>query len=90
MGHTGEVLAVAGALITPAIARRIEAAQVVSVMIRDVRTCEARGGVCARCFGLAPEDAIWPSIGDEVGARAAEAISAAVRRLPRDRMFHIC
>jgi DNA-directed RNA polymerase subunit beta' len=90
VGHTGEVLAVAGALITPAIARRIEAAQVVSVMLRDVRTCEARGGVCARCFGLAPEDAIWPSIGDEVGARAAEAISAAVRRLPRDRMFHIC
>jgi DNA-directed RNA polymerase subunit beta' len=88
--RTGEVIATAGTLITPALAQRIEGAQVVSVMVRDVRACEARGGVCARCFGLAPEDAIWTSVGDGVGARACEAIAEAARRLPKDLVFHIC
>jgi DNA-directed RNA polymerase subunit beta' len=89
--HTGELLAPANALIAPALARRIEAASIPSVMIRDVRTCGASGGVCARCFGLAPEDATWPCVGDHVGARAAEVIAtAAGRRLPVAFLFHIC
>jgi DNA-directed RNA polymerase subunit beta' len=88
--RAGEVIAPAGALITPALARRIEAARVASVVIRDVRACDARGGVCARCLGLAPEDAIWPTIGDDIGARASAAIAAAAQRLARDQVFHIC
>ena len=86
----GEVIAPPGTLITPVLARRIEAAGVASVQVRDVRTCDARGGVCARCFGLVPEDAIWASVGDDVGARASEAIGAAALRLPSARVFHIC
>lgn len=84
----GEALA-AGTLFTPMLARRIEAA-VRSIEIRDVQTCEAEAGVCARCFGLAPEDAIWPTVGDRVGARAAETIAAAAERLPRTFLTFIC
>ncbi|MCE9572580.1 MAG: hypothetical protein K8W52_05440 [Deltaproteobacteria bacterium] len=84
----GEALA-AGTLITPRLARRIEAA-VRSIEIRDVQTCEAEAGVCARCFGLAPEDAIWPTVGDRVGVRAAETIAAAAERLPRKFLTFIC
>jgi DNA-directed RNA polymerase subunit beta' len=87
---TGEPLATANQLITPALARRIAAAQLPSVQLRDVRTCDATGGVCARCFGLAPEDAIWPTVGDDVGARAAEAITAAAVALPTTSPFFIC
>ena len=87
--RAGQMLATAGDLITSALARHIEAARVPSVMVRDVRVCEARGGVCARCFGLAPEDAIWPATGDDVGARASEAIAAVARRLHRF-TAHIC
>lgn len=57
---------------------------------RDVRTCEAAGGVCARCFGLAPEDALWPCVGDPVGARAAAAIARAANQLAMHRYFRIC
>jgi DNA-directed RNA polymerase subunit beta' len=87
---TGEPLATANQLITPALARRIAAAQLPSVPLRDVRTCDATGGVCARCFGLAPEDATWPAVGDDVGARAAEAIATAAVALPTTSPFFIC
>jgi DNA-directed RNA polymerase subunit beta' len=75
--RTGTVLAPAGAALTPALAQRIETAQIASVLVRDVRTCEAVGGVCSRCFGLSPEDALWTCVGDDVGARAAAAIATA-------------
>lgn len=86
----GVVIAPAGTLLVPQLARRIEAARIASVVLRDVRTCEAVGGVCARCFGLAPEDALWTCIGDDVGARAAAAIATAASRLPARRIYHIC
>jgi hypothetical protein len=86
----GELLATANQLITPALARRIADAQLPSVQLRDVRTCDATGGVCARCFGLAPEDATWPTVGDDVGARAAEAIAAAAIALPATSPFFLC
>lgn len=86
----GDVIAPAGAVLVPELARRIEAARIASVVLRDVRTCEAVGGVCARCFGLGPEDALWPCAGDAVGARAAVAIATAASRLPARRIYHIC
>jgi DNA-directed RNA polymerase subunit beta' len=86
----GALLAGAGTLLVPALARRIEEALVASVVVRDVRTCEADGGVCTRCFGLGPEDALWTCVGDRVGARAAAAIGFAVGRLNPRRITHIC
>lgn len=88
--RSGAVLAPIGVLLVPALARQIEAAGISSVLLRDVRTCEAVAGVCARCFGLAPEDARWPRLGEGVGARAAAAIADAMRELLPRRITHIC
>lgn len=85
----GELIAPAGALITPALAERIDAAEVYSVVVRDVLACRAEGGVCAVCFGLAPEDAIWPVVGDPVGSRAAETIARALPQFS-DHYFGVC
>jgi DNA-directed RNA polymerase subunit beta' len=86
----GALLVPAGAVLAPVLARRIEAARIASVVLRDVRTCEAVGGVCARCFGLAPEDGLWTCVGDDVGARAAAVIAREASRLPPRRIYHIC
>ena len=86
----GTMLAPAGTALTPALARRIEAARIGCVTVRDVRMCAAVGGVCSRCFGLSPEDALWTCVGDSVGVRAAAAIATAVSRQRLCGMFHIC
>lgn len=86
----GVVIAPAGTVLVPPLARQITAARIAAVVVRDVRTCEAIGGVCAQCFGLAPEDALWPCVGDEVGARAARAIATAASKLAPRRIHHVC
>jgi DNA-directed RNA polymerase subunit beta' len=86
---SGELLAPAGALITTALADQIDALDVSAVVVRDVLACQAEGGVCARCAGLGPEDAIWPAVGDDLGARAARAIAQAALWFG-DHYFHIC
>jgi DNA-directed RNA polymerase subunit beta' len=88
--RAGAVLVPAGTPLTPALARHIEAAQIAWVVVRDVRTCAAIGGVCSRCFGLSPEDALWTCVGDPVGARAAAAIATAVSHQPLSGNFFIC
>jgi hypothetical protein len=88
--RNGVLLAAAGTLLVPALARRIEQALVTSVVLRDVRTCGALDGVCARCFGLGPEDALWTCVGDRIGARAAAAIGGGVAQLAPRRITHIC
>lgn len=88
--RTGAVLAPAGTPLTLALTQRIEAARIASVVVRDVRTCAAIGGVCARCFGLSPEEALWTSVGDPVGARAAAVIAAAVSHQPLHGSYFIC
>lgn len=84
----GEVVARARTLITRALAERIDATTA-SVLLLDPATCEADGGVCAACFGLDPDDATWPVIGDEVGARAAMTITAEARTM-MTHYFQIC
>jgi DNA-directed RNA polymerase subunit beta' len=80
----GAMLACAGAVVTPARARALDTAAVAVVRVRDVRRCEATGGVCVRCLGRDPDDATTPVLGDAVGARAAFAIARAARTFRRD------
>ena len=71
-------------------ASELEAAHVAWVVVRDVSTCESAGeGVCAKCFGLDPDDATWLADGDAIGTRAATAIARELRRF-EPRWFHIC
>ncbi|NUP08196.1 MAG: hypothetical protein HOW73_19275 [Polyangiaceae bacterium] len=88
-GPDDTVLAPAGALLMPELARRIERAGLAHVVVRDVTVCEATDGVCAMCFGLDPDDFTWPCPGDDMGARAADAIAEAAASFVYT-YFHIC
>lgn len=89
VARDGRALAAEGALLDATLARAIEAEHVPWVLVRDVQACEARGGVCARCFGLDADDATWTAPGDDVGARAALSITEALRTITT-RWVHIC
>ena len=48
---TGELLVAGGEEITEEIAKKIQDSPIESVEIRSVLTCEAKKGVCAKCYG---------------------------------------
>ncbi|MDR0562899.1 MAG: DNA-directed RNA polymerase subunit beta' [Spirochaetaceae bacterium] len=74
--------------ITESIAKTIEAAGIESVRIRTVLTCEAKYGVCRRCYGrnLASNRSV--DIGEAVGTIAAQSIGQPGTQLTM-RTFHI-
>jgi DNA-directed RNA polymerase subunit beta' len=74
--------------ITEEIAKTIEDAGVESVQIRTVLTCEAKHGVCRRCYGrnLATNRSV--DIGEAVGTIAAQSIGQPGTQLTM-RTFHI-
>jgi DNA-directed RNA polymerase subunit beta' len=85
---TGEVIIDINEEITEAIARKIEEIGVESVSIRTVLTCEAKHGVCRRCYGrnLATNRSV--DIGEAVGTIAAQSIGQPGTQLTM-RTFHI-
>ena len=48
---TGELLVAGGEEITEEVAKKIQDSPIESVEIRSVLTCEAKKGVCAKCYG---------------------------------------
>ncbi|MEA3500529.1 MAG: DNA-directed RNA polymerase subunit beta' [Candidatus Marinimicrobia bacterium] len=85
---TDEVLAEADELIEDNVARKINDSNVESVRIRSVLTCEAKEGVCAKCYGnnLATNNLV--NIGEAVGIMAAQSIGEPGTQLTL-RTFHI-
>jgi DNA-directed RNA polymerase subunit beta' len=85
---TGELIVDVNEEITEDIARAIEDAGVESVRIRTVLTCEAKHGVCRRCYGrnLATNRSV--DIGEAVGTIAAQSIGQPGTQLTM-RTFHI-
>ncbi|AEF85897.1 DNA-directed RNA polymerase, beta' subunit [Treponema primitia ZAS-2] len=85
---TGEMIIDVNEEITEAIAEAIEKAGVESVRIRTVLTCEAKHGVCRRCYGrnLATNRSV--DIGEAVGTIAAQSIGQPGTQLTM-RTFHI-
>ena len=85
---SGEVIATRNQLLSPQDADRIEAAGVDKVRIRSVLTCETKGGVCAKCYGmdLARGEAV--NIGEAVGVMAAQSIGEPGTQLTM-RTFHV-
>ncbi|MDR3131116.1 MAG: DNA-directed RNA polymerase subunit beta' [Treponema sp.] len=85
---TGEVIIDVNEEITEDIAAQIEAAGVETVRIRTVLTCEAKHGVCRRCYGrnLATNRSV--DIGEAVGTIAAQSIGQPGTQLTM-RTFHI-
>jgi DNA-directed RNA polymerase subunit beta' len=85
---TGELIIDVNEEITETIAAAIDAAGVETVRIRTVLTCEAKHGVCRRCYGrnLATNRSV--DIGEAVGTIAAQSIGQPGTQLTM-RTFHI-
>ena len=86
--HTGEMIATAGEEITESVADAIDAAGIESVEIRSVLTCEARRGVCAKCYGRNLATARMVQKGEVVGVIAAQSIGEPGTQLTL-RTFHV-
>ncbi|MCL1931828.1 MAG: DNA-directed RNA polymerase subunit beta' [Treponema sp.] len=85
---TGEMIIDVNEEVTKEIAEKIDAAGVETVRIRTVLTCEAKHGVCRKCYGrnLATNRAV--DIGEAVGTIAAQSIGQPGTQLTM-RTFHI-
>ncbi len=85
---TGEMILDVNAEITAVKAKEIEGAGIESILIRTVLTCEARHGVCRKCYGrnLATNRPV--DIGEAVGIIAAQSIGQPGTQLTM-RTFHI-
>ena len=84
---TGEVIVESGEEITDAIAARIDNSPIESVEIRSVLTCEAKRGVCAKCYGRNLASHRMVQKGEAVGVIAAQSIGEPGTQLTL-RTFH--
>lgn len=84
---TGELLCDVNQYIDPALAKKIEDAGVEKVKLRTVLTCEAKHGICVKCYGqnLARNKIV--EIGEAVGIVAAQSIGQPGTQLTL-RTFH--
>ena len=83
-----EVIVRAGTEIDEAFATRIEDAGLERVKIRSVLTCEAKRGVCIRCYGRNLAAGRLVELGEAVGIIAAQSIGEPGTQLTM-RTFHI-
>ena len=84
---TGDIIVEAGAEITEPIAEAIENAEIESVEIRSVLTCESKKGVCMKCYGRNLATRRMVQKGEAVGVIAAQAIGEPGTQLTL-RTFH--
>ena len=84
---TGEVIVEAGEEITESIADAIEKADIETVEIRSVLTCESKKGVCMKCYGRNLATRRMVQKGEAVGVIAAQAIGEPGTQLTL-RTFH--
>jgi len=85
---TGEVIVKAGELIDDEKAERIQKAGIERVRVRSILTCEAKGGVCAKCYGMDLSNRNLVAVGEAVGIIAAQSIGEPGTQLTM-RTFHI-
>jgi len=84
---SNELLVKAGDEITEEIAEKIEATSIETVEIRSVLTCEAKRGVCVKCYGRNLTHNRLAEMGDAVGIIAAQSIGEPGTQLTL-RTFH--
>ncbi|OYY73034.1 MAG: DNA-directed RNA polymerase subunit beta' [Gammaproteobacteria bacterium 28-57-27] len=78
----------ANTLLDEALVRKIEAAGVDEVWVRSTISCEARYGVCAKCYGRDLARGHLVNVGEAVGVMAAQSIGEPGTQLTM-RTFHI-
>ena len=86
--HTGELIVSAGEELTEEICKKIEESPIEEVEIRSVLTCEAKHGVCAKCYGRNLATGKMVQKGEAVGVIAAQAIGEPGTQLTL-RTFHV-
>ncbi len=86
--ETDEIIVAAGEELTEDICKRIEEAHIEEVEIRSVLTCEAKHGVCAKCYGRNLATSKMVQKGEAVGVIAAQAIGEPGTQLTL-RTFHV-
>jgi len=84
---TGEVLFTRDQMLTHEDADVLEAHGIKRVKVRSVLTCEARSGVCAKCYGINLATGMTVNTGEAVGVIAAQSIGEPGTQLTM-RTFH--
>ena len=84
---TGELLVAGGEEITEEVAKKIQESPIESVEVRSVLTCEAKKGVCAKCYGRNLATSRMVQKGEAVGVIAAQSIGEPGTQLTL-RTFH--
>ncbi len=85
---TEELLVAAGEHISEAIAKKIEASPIDSIEVRSALTCEAKTGICAKCYGRNLATGKMVQKGEAVGVVAAQSIGEPGTQLTL-RTFHV-
>ena len=83
----GNIIVANGEMITDNMANAIEESKIESVEVRSVLTCEAKKGVCAKCYGRNLSTGSMAVPGDTVGVVAAQSIGEPGTQLTL-RTFH--
>jgi DNA-directed RNA polymerase subunit beta' len=83
-----KAIAPAGTLISEDLAFKIETSGITKVKIRSTLTCEARRGICAKCYGLNLSSGRLVDLGEAVGVIAAQSIGEPGTQLTM-RTFHV-
>ncbi len=86
--NTDEVLIEAGEQFTEAIVSAIEAAPIESIEVRSPLTCQAKDGICAKCYGRNLSTSKMVQKGEAVGVVAAQSIGEPGTQLTL-RTFHV-
>lgn len=86
-GDRTKVLARTGDLLSVKQAESIDDAGIETVRIRSTLTCEARRGVCAKCYGINLANGVLVATGEAVGIIAAQSIGEPGTQLTM-RTFH--
>ncbi len=84
---TGEVIVSKDKMMDDADAKRVKEAGITSVKIRTILNCEAKQGVCAKCYGMNLANGKPVSVGEAVGVIAAQSIGEPGTQLTM-RTFH--
>ena len=84
---TEEVMIDSNTFITPQMAQIIEDAEVPSVRVRSILTCETEKGACTKCYGADLTSGQLANVGEAIGIIAAQSIGEPGTQLTM-RTFH--
>jgi DNA-directed RNA polymerase subunit beta' len=87
VGSDGSVVAEAGTAVTPEVREAIDRGGVEEAIVRSVLTCDARHGVCQKCYGISMATGALVELGEAVGIIAAQSIGEPGTQLTM-RTFH--